>query len=492
MYGSANGMCTVDGQLVALQGEPQPIEVELIDDGDYFPGKYKTTFSIKLRPLDTALAVTSRLSVGPVSEAHVTIINTNARTGTIRLVEEMVIVDEDQGTLLLNLTRSGGADCDATVSYRTVAIPGADFGHYGAEHPFQAGKVLWAEGDATVKTISLPIIDNSEIQPGTETFFVELYDAGCASFDLGAPSPGVRTKVVVVDDEDVGTLVVESKHITVRSIDGEVDVSVRRVGGSARSISVDYNVVAGTGEPGRDFAPVSGYLVWRSGQSGLRNLRVQLLNDTSTTTVLQRDFTVRFQYVIGTTIDADEVRVTVLNAYAMPGKIGFSSMAACRNPLPLQSDLCVTHREGETAVLKLIRTEGYAGSLKIVYRVENLTRTGNDNVGVTSGTVKWEDQDGTPKFIYVPLLFDSDPRPLLDHVVVILEDSEPLAPVVDKQRSKAYISIMDQDGGGSFSIQAANATFFESDGYVQLLVYRHGKVCLSALHAFIYGIFYPL
>jgi hypothetical protein len=77
-------------------------------------------------------------------------------------------------------------------------------------------------------------------------------------------------------------------------------------------------------------------------------------------------------------------------------------------------------------------------------------------------------------------------------VVVILEDSEPLAPVVDKQRSKAYISIMDQDGGGSFSIQAAQATFFESAGYVQLLVYRHGKVCLSALHAFIYGIFYPL
>ena len=112
-----------------------------------------------------------RMDVGPISEAYVTIINTNARTGIIRLSEESVTVDERQGNLLLNLTRTGGADCDATVSYRTVAVPGADFGHYGAEHPFQSGTVLWSEGDATTKTISLPVIDNSEIQSEIEAFF---------------------------------------------------------------------------------------------------------------------------------------------------------------------------------------------------------------------------------------------------------------------------------------------------------------------------------
>ena len=478
-----------DCRLAAMQGESLPVEVALIDDGVYYPGKYKTTFSIQLRSLDDVLTAASaaRIDVGPVSKAYVTIINTNAQTGTIRIVhpstdsEEPVTVDEGQGNLLLNLTRTGGADCDAIVSYRTVAIPGADFGHYGAEHPFQSGTVLWPEGDATVKTISLPIIDNSEIQSGTEAFFVELHDAGCASFDLGASSPGVRIRVDVLDDEFVGTLVVEPKHITVRSIDGEVDIGVRRVGGSARPISVEFDTVPGAGMSGRDYMPVSGRLIWRSGQSGLRHVRVPLLNDTSATIALQRDFKVRFQYIIGTTIDAEEVRVTVLNAYTIPGKVGFSSMTACRSPLPLESDLCVTQREGETAELQLIRTGGYAGALTIVYTVQNLTRTGYDNVGEPRGTLTWEDGDATPKYIYVPLLFDSDTLPLLEHVVVSIQDPDPLLmAVVDQQRSKAYISIMDQDGGGSFSIQAAQATFLESAGYAQLLVYRHGKVCPSA------------
>ena len=60
--------------------------------------------------------------------------------------------------------------------YRTVAIPASDYGSYGVDKLSQQGSLSWAEGDATPKTLTIPIPDNDMLQeaPGEE-FFVELY-----------------------------------------------------------------------------------------------------------------------------------------------------------------------------------------------------------------------------------------------------------------------------------------------------------------------------
>ena len=290
-----------------LRGEPQAIDIALIDNGNYSPGKYRTTFTLTIDPV----IVGPRLEVSPITEARVTIINTNARTGTIGIEPSLVTVSESQGSVLLNLTRTNGSHCDAMVRYRTVAIQGSDFGHYGVDHHSQRGELLWPENDVSFKTISLPILDNNEIQDGNEEFFVEVFDAGCASLDLSSPT--VRSRVAVTDDEKVGVLVVEDQDVTVESSKGFVDVGVRRVGGSARPVALDYVLVPGTGAAGRHYKDVSGQLIWRHGEFGLRNIRVQLLNDTSSTSLLQRGlFHVQFSYVIGTTIDTEDVRVNIL------------------------------------------------------------------------------------------------------------------------------------------------------------------------------------
>ena len=370
-----------------MQGEPQVIEIALIDTGIYRPGNYRTSFSLKIEPANG----TSRLSVGPVSEASITIIDTNARTGSISMQQESVMVKENEGAVLLKVTRKHGADCEALVKYRSVAIQGSDFGHYGADLPFQEGSVVWGEGDDSIKTILLPIIDDDVIQKGRDTnnveaFYVEIYDAGCAS--LGEPLT-LRTRVEIIDDDTEGSLVVERKTFTVHSTDGHVDVGVHRVSGSG-PVSLNYHVLPGSAIAGRDFLETSGELVWQGVELGRRSLRIALLNKASSTAerrVPHMTLLVRFSYKHGILLDSNEVLVTVLNAYAMPGKVGFANMSQCQLAAPQLTSqlcamhlvqclhLCAMHGEDETADLALRRTEGYAGTVSVKYEVHHVMHT---------------------------------------------------------------------------------------------------------------------
>jgi hypothetical protein len=184
-------------------------------------------------------------------------------------------------------------------------------------------------------------------------------------------------------------LVVERKTLMVHSTDGHVDVGVHRVSGSG-PVSLHYHVLPGSAIAGRDFLETSGELVWQGVELGRRSLRIPLLNNPSSTpqrTVPHMTLLVRFSYKHGIIIDSNEVLVTVLNAYAMPGKVGFAYLPLCQHAAPeLTSQLCAMHLvqclhlcpmhgEDETADLALRRTEGYAGEVSVKYEVHHVMHT---------------------------------------------------------------------------------------------------------------------
>jgi len=88
--------------------------------------------------------------------------------------------------------------------------------------------------------------------------------------------------------------------------------------------------------------------------------------------------------------------------------------------------------------------------------------------------LSWADGDASPKYVDVPLKFDGDTGPLLEYVRVVISDVETLLSVVDTQRDQAFITIIDQEGAGSLTIETLHGTFTESSGFAQLLVRRHG------------------
>ena len=116
---------------------------------------------------------------------------TTVNRGRIEMVDEASTVAED-GTLGVRVRRLAGNSGTVGVGYRTVdgtAIGGDDFAA-------TEGRLTWAAGEVGSQTVSIPLIDDAEVE-STETFRVELFDVEGAT--LG---PASTTVTITDDDED--------------------------------------------------------------------------------------------------------------------------------------------------------------------------------------------------------------------------------------------------------------------------------------------------
>tara|TARA_R110002049_G_scaffold4601_5_gene32758 strand:+ start:1054389 stop:1058102 length:3714 start_codon:yes stop_codon:yes gene_type:complete len=115
-----------------------------------------------------------------------------SNAGTIALETSNVQVDEDAGSVTLNVVRSGGSDGQITVDYATqsgTASGGTDF------LP-QTGTLTFADGE-TVRPIVIPIVDDDVTEP-TEEFNVTIENV------LGGATLLVpRTATVTIIDDGV-------------------------------------------------------------------------------------------------------------------------------------------------------------------------------------------------------------------------------------------------------------------------------------------------
>src|SRR5712692_9011240 len=123
--------------------------------------------------------------------------------GTIQFSSSSYTVNEGDGRVNITLTRSGDTTSSASVSYATndaagltncnvfngIASPRCDYEN-------TVGTATWAAGDASAKTFSVAIVDDSYAE-GTETFTIGLNSPSGAT--LGAQS----TATVTIIDNDV-------------------------------------------------------------------------------------------------------------------------------------------------------------------------------------------------------------------------------------------------------------------------------------------------
>ena len=120
------------------------------------------------------------------------------RAGTLRFVDDAYWVDEATGTLRLKVARVGGRNGAIRVSWSTsdgTATAPADYRS-------ASGQLVWPDGDAADKSITLTIVDNHLVEE-EEAFVVS----------LSAPSGGAMLGAVPVaavyisDDEDADLVV---------------------------------------------------------------------------------------------------------------------------------------------------------------------------------------------------------------------------------------------------------------------------------------------
>lgn len=133
-------------------------------------------------PATTTVTITDddTASPPPVPQPGVTAIKTAALS-----------VAEDAGTAVVTVTRSGGSDGIACVSY-SVAAGSATA---GADYTAVSGALQWADGDDAPKTIEIPIIDDSDDE-ADETFTLTL--SGAVGATLGADT----ATITIIDNDD--------------------------------------------------------------------------------------------------------------------------------------------------------------------------------------------------------------------------------------------------------------------------------------------------
>lgn len=111
--------------------------------------------------------------------------------GTISLETSNITIDEDGGSALVRVLRSGGSDGTVTVDYATVASSATA----GQDYTSQSGTLTFADG-ITQQSIVIPILNDSDVE-STESFNVTIDNVGGGGTLL---VPRTAT-VTIVDDE---------------------------------------------------------------------------------------------------------------------------------------------------------------------------------------------------------------------------------------------------------------------------------------------------
>ncbi len=239
-----------------------------------------------------------------VGTAMVTIEDDDAQPGQVSFSNSTVRVGEEQGSVVLELQRTGGTDGAVSVRVNTQngsAMSGSDY------QAISSQLVTWADGDSRRQNVTLNLV-NDDVVENDETMSVTI---GSATGGVGI---GVGTVNLTIEDDD--TLVVDDAGqvsftrtaMSVSEGQGSVVLQLRRTGGSDGAISVRVNTQNGSATSGSDYQAISNRLVtWADGDSGGRSVTLNLVNDS----VVESDE--RLSVSIGSATGGASIGVSTVN-----------------------------------------------------------------------------------------------------------------------------------------------------------------------------------
>ena len=112
--------------------------------------------------------------------------------GTLQFSSATYSVSENVGTATISVTRSSGSLGAVSIDYTTSDGTASD----GSDYTLSSGTLSWSDGDATAKTISVSIIDDTD-EESDETVNLTL------SNPLGGATLGTQsTAVLTITDND--------------------------------------------------------------------------------------------------------------------------------------------------------------------------------------------------------------------------------------------------------------------------------------------------
>ena len=166
--------------------------------------------------------------------------------GTLQFTAATTTVGESAGSVTVSVSRINGSDGAASVNFQTLsgtATAGADF-------TSQAGTLNWAAGDASAKTIVVPIVPDGLIE-GDEMFSIVL------SSPTGASLGTITTLTVTIIDDDVATAPGPPQNVSAIPGDGQVFVRFSAPASNGGSPLTGYTATCGTQSASASRPPIT-------------------------------------------------------------------------------------------------------------------------------------------------------------------------------------------------------------------------------------------
>ncbi len=339
------------------------------------------------------------------SPAANAVLNAATKTVTVTIVDvttnlslagSTTSINEDAGPLVLTVNRTGNASGAVTAHWTATngtAIAGTDYGTAGST-VLPSGTLSWAAGDATAKTIAIPVFAIGTV--GANRSFTVSLSAASGGATLVSPTSAT---VTIVDTSSVLQFSVATASVSESA--GSLNLTVNRTGSLVKAASVNWSTTDGTAVSGTDFgtagAPgsVAGTLSWAAGMGGAKTVTIPIIN-TGTLTG-SKTFTVALAGPVGATLGrTGQVLATIqendLNAYFSP------------------TTYVVTDRVNPSIALSVKRAGTVTGSLAVTWTAVNGTaRAGTDygtagSTTLPTGTLTWAANDATAKTVTMPIL----------------------------------------------------------------------------------------
>lgn len=253
---------------------------------------------------------------------------TQQTPGTVAFGTAQYTVAQNAGTVVLSVVRSQGSDGAITVAFATAAasaVPATDF-------TAASGTLNWPAGDATAKSISVPI-SNASPFTGSKSFQVTLSNA-TGGATLG--SPGTATVTINGTQSPPGgsgggtttpgSLALSAASYTVAQNAGSVVITVTRTQGTDGAATAAYATSNGTATAGTDFTSTSGTLSWAAGVGGSRTFSVPISNGTPFSGT--RSFNVVLSAPAGATLGTPSTAGISITGSAQPPSVSAAAALA--------------------------------------------------------------------------------------------------------------------------------------------------------------------
>ena len=394
------------------------------------------------------------VNIGDQNTAELTITNDDDPVpGTLQFSAVDYSELESNGTITVTVTREGGDDTAIEVDYATSDGSATA----GEDYTAASGTLMWADDDAEPKTFTITITDDGLVE-GDETINLALSNDDSPEL-VGEPSAATAT---IVDEESAVQFTMASQ--SANEDDGDITVTVERVGATLGAVTVDYASADGTATTAdNDYTAVSGTLSWADGESGTRTFTVTLnadeeFEDDETFTVSlsnPSNDTSGATTILG---DPDTQTVTISNDdESVVGTLQFSAV-----------DYSELESNG-TITVTVTREGGDDTAIEVDYATSDGSATAGEDYTAASGTLMWADDDAEPKTFTITI---TDDGLVEGDETINLALSNDDSPELVGEPSAATATIVDEESAVQFTMASQSAN--EDDGDITVTVERVG------------------